>query len=641
MATHGYYRLAAVVPRTSVADVAQNTRALAAAARVAAEQGAHVAVFPELSLTGYTCGDLFFQPSLQQAALRGLRELAEATAALRMVIVTTIPLVVQEGLYNVAAVLNEGRLLGLVPKSVLPNYREFYERRQFRPAADLRATEVELPGWGSVPIGTDLIFADGEGLTLGVEVCEDLWATLPPSSRLALLGARVILNPCASTELAGKAHYRRQLVAQHSGSCLCAYVLASAGVGESTQDVVYSGHALIADNGHIVAENQRFRRETEIICADVDVARLGAARLSESSFNENRLPREWQQVRVIPTGALPAACDLRYALLPKRPFVPAPQHAPERCEDILNIQAAGLAKRVEHTGAKTLVIGVSGGLDSSLALLVSARACDLLGMPRRSILAVTMPGFGTTNRTHSNALQMMRLLGATLKEVDIKEACLLHFKDLEFDPSLRTNTYENVQARQRTTILMNLANKTGGLVIGTGDLSEIALGWSTYNGDHMSMYAVNCSIPKTLIRCLISHVAAQSGEELAAVLQDIIETPVSPELLPPSPDGTLEQKTEDLLGPYDLHDFFLYHFIKYGAAPAKLLALAKQAWAGEYADEQIEKTLRTFLRRFFTQHFKRSCIPDGPKVGTISLSPRGDLRMPPDASAELWLSELG
>ena len=640
MAHLGYYRLAAATPRVSVADVEANTSALIAAAQTAAEQGAHAVVFPELSLTGYSCGDLFFQPTLQQAALQGALRLAQETEHLPLIIITTIPLAVQEGLYHVALVLQAGKLLGLVPKSVLPNYREFYERRQFRPAADLRCTQVELPGFGSAPIGADLLFSDGRGFTFGVEVCEDLWAVLPPSSRLALQGARVIFNPCASTELAGKAEYRRQLVAMHSGACLCAYALASAGVGESTQDVVYSGHSLIAENGRIVAEGQRFLREGGIIMADVDVERLGAARLSESSFNDNPLPAEWRSVRTIHTAPLPEGCDLRYAVLPKRPFLPAPEQAAERCEDILQIQAAGLAKRIEHTRAKSLVIGVSGGLDSSLALLVCARACGLLGLPGSFIHAVTMPGFGTTGRTYSNAVQMIQLMGATLSEINIREACLLHFKDLDFDPSLRTNTYENVQARERTKILMNLANKTGGIVVGTGDLSEIALGWSTYNGDHMSMYAVNCSIPKTLIRCLISHVASHSPAELAAVLQDVIDTPVSPELLPPAADGSVEQKTEDILGPYDLHDFFLYHFIKYGASPAKLLALATRAWEGEYDEALIRRTLRIFLRRFFTQQFKRSCIPDGPKVGTIALSPRGDWRMPSDASSKVWESEM-
>lgn len=641
MATLGYYRLAAAIPRIRVADVAGNTRVLLACAREAAEQGAHAILFPELSLTGYSCGDLFFQPTLQAAALKAVAQLAEETAQLPIIIITTIPLAVQEGLYNAAVVLRQGRVLGLVPKSVLPNYREFYERRQFRPAADLRVREVSLPELGTVPIGTDLLFTDDAGFVFGVEVCEDLWSVLPPSSRLALLGARIIFNPSASTEMAGKADYRRRLVAQQSGTCLCAYALASAGVGESSQDVVYSGHALLAENGHLIAESKRFERESSITYADVDIARLGAARLSESSFNDNRLPAEWAAVRFIRLGEpLPAECDLRYARVAKRPFLPSPEQAAERCEDILHIQAAGLAKRVEHTGAKTLVIGVSGGLDSSLALLVCVRACKLLGLPTSCIRAVTMPGFGTTGRTYSNAVQMARLLGATLSEVDIRESCLLHFKGLGFDPSLRTNTYENVQARERTEHLMNLANMTGGMVVGTGDLSEIALGWSTYNGDHMSMYAVNCSIPKTLIRCLISHVAAQSNAELAAVLQDIIDTPVSPELLPPSADGTMEQKTEDLLGPYDLHDFFLYHFIKYGAEPRKLLALALHAWQDEYDRELITRTLRTFLRRFFSQQFKRSCIPDGPKVGTISLSPRGDWRMPSDAVGALWMEEL-
>lgn len=643
MATHGYYRLAAAVPQVRVTDVEGNTQALISAAHEAAAQGAHAVVFPELSLTGYSCGDLFFQPTLRQAALRGLKELAVATANLPLVIITTIPLVVLERMYNVAVVMKEGMVHGLVPKSVLPNYREFYERRQFRPASDaeqLSVQKVALPEFGEVPFGVNLIFTDGAGLRFGVEICEDLWAALPPSSRLALQGARVIFNPCASTELAGKAQYRRQLVAQQSGTCLCAYALASAGVGESTQDVVYSGHSIIAENGRIIAENKRFSREGNIIYADVDVERLSAARLTESSFNENRLPAEWQAVRHINIGKLSAVCDLRYAALEKRPFVPSPEHAAERCEDILNIQAAGLAKRMEHTRAKTLVIGVSGGLDSSLALLVSARACDLLGVDRSCIHAVTMPGFGTTDRTYKNAVQMIRLLKASFSEINIKEACLLHFKDLDFDPNLRTTTYENVQARERTKILMNLANKTGGLVVGTGDMSEIALGWSTYNGDHMSMYAVNCSIPKTLIRCLISHVAAQSSDKLAAVLQDIIDTPVSPELLPPAADGTMEQKTEEVLGPYDLHDFFLYHFIKYGASPQKLLALAEHAWRGEYSREIILSTLRTFLYRFFAQQYKRSCIPDGPKVGTIALSPRGDWRMPSDATSETWLSEL-
>lgn len=637
MSVYGYYRFAAVVPPVKVADVEFNVTILVQKMREAVGQGAQVVLFPELCLTGYSCGDLFFQPLLQQSALRGLHRFADETAELDVPAIVTLPFVVGAGLFNVAAVVKGGQVAGLVPKSVLPNYREFYEHRQFRPAADLTEKRVLLPGFGEVPIGTDLLFEDSEGLCFGIEICEDLWSVLPPSSRLALQGAQVIFNPCASTELAGKAAYRRRLVAQQSGTCVAAYIFSSAGVGESTQDVVYGGHALMADNGRIVAESKRFRREGEMLLADIDTERLRALRMSESSFNENRLPAEWRTVRRLSVGALGGYCDLSYAAVEPRPFVPPPSVAAERCEDILDIQAEGLAKRVEHTQARSLVIGVSGGLDSSLALLVCARACKLLGLPTDIIRAVTMPGFGTTGRTYGNAVQLIRLLGCTFKEVDIREACLLHFRDLDFDPARRTTTYENVQARERTTILMNLANKTGGLVVGTGDLSEIALGWSTYNGDHMSMYAVNCSIPKTLIRCLISHVAAQSSAELAAVLQDINDTPVSPELLPPSEDGTIEQKTEDVLGPYDLHDFFLYHFIKYGAEPEKLRSLALRAFGDEYGSDLVEKTLRTFLRRFFMQQFKRSCIPDGPKVGTIALSPRGDWRMPSDASSSVWM----
>lgn len=637
MSTFGYYRMAAVVPRVRVADVESNTAELVAAMKEAVKGGAQAALFPELCLTGYTCGDLFFQPALQKAALAGLARFVTETSSLDALAIVSLPLTVGDSLYNVAAVVRGGKIYGLVPKSVLPHYREFYERRQFCPASGLLQDSVALPGFGEVPLGTDLLFTDGGAFTFGVEICEDLWSVLPPSSRLCLLGARVIFNPCASTELAGKAEYRRQLIAQQSGACMAGYVFASAGVGESTQDVVYGGHALIAENGRVAAENTRFARGTDILYADLDLERLGAARQSESSFSENLLPSEWKKVRRISIGPLSGKCDLRYAFLPPRPFLPSPAEQFDRCEDILNIQAAGLAKRWEHTRARTLVLGVSGGLDSSLALLVCERACRLLGQPMSSVLAVTMPGFGTTGRTYKNAVRLIRLLGASFKEVDIKEACLLHFKDLDFDPSQRTTTYENVQARERTKILMNLANKTGGLVVGTGDLSEIALGWSTYNGDHMSMYAVNCSIPKTLIRCLIGHVARQSSDELADVLQDINDTPVSPELLPPADDGTIEQKTEEVLGPYDLHDFFLYHFIKYGAEPAKLRTLAQIAFAGEYSEELIGKTLRTFFRRFFAQQFKRSCIPDGPKVGTIALSPRGDWRMPSDASSSVWL----
>ncbi len=637
MSTHGYYRIAAVVPAVRVADVAANTDALVAAMREAVAGGAQVVLFPELCLTGCSCGDLFFQRLLQQAALEGLVRFAQETAALGVPAVVGLPLAVQGGLCNVAAVVKGGRLLGLVPKSVLPNSHDAYERRQFRPAAELRLRELDLGPWQAVPIGTDLLFGDGAELCFGIEIGADLEAVIPPSSQLALMGANLILNPASGAELVGRAESRRALVTQQGARCLAAYAYASAGIGESTQDAVCSGHALIADKGRLAAENGRFSREGSCIYADIDFARLAAARLRESCFSDvaAALPATLS-ARRIGLGEIPATCDLRYAHLPSRPFLPPAAQEAARCEDILNIQATGLARRMEHSQARSLVIGVSGGLDSTLALLVCQRACRMLGKPMETILAITMPGFGTTGRTYNNAVRMIQLIGASFKEVNIREACLLHFKDLDFDPALRTNTYENVQARERTKILMNLANKTGGIVVGTGDLSEIALGWATYNGDHMSMYGVNCSIPKTLIRCLISHVGREAGGELAAILQDINDTPVSPELLPPADDGSIEQRTEDLLGPYDLHDFFLYHFISYGAEPEKLRALARHAFAGEFEDGLIDRTLSTFIHRFFTQQFKRSCIADGPKVGSIALSPRGDWRMPTDAVASLW-----
>lgn len=637
MSTYGYYRLAAVSPRVKVADIAHNVGELVRAMKEAARGGAHAVLFPELALTGVSCGDLFFQPHLQQAALRELAHFASETARLNIPAILSFPLVIEEGIYNVAAVIQSGHVLGLVPKSVLPNTRESYERRQFRPASDLKVKEVELPGFGVVPIGVDLLFTDGADFTFGVEVADDLWSVIPPSSRLALQGARVIFNPGASIAVAGGSAYCRNLVTQQSARCLAAYVYTSAGVGESTQDVVYGGQSLIADNGRLAAENSMFSRETNIIYADVDLQRLGAARTSESSYNDSRVLAQIAPARRISLSRFDTRCDLAYAWLPSRPFIPAESEREQRCEEILQTQAAALAKRIEHTHARTLVIGISGGLDSTLALMVCVRACRMLNMPHSSILAVTMPGFGTTGRTYNNAVAMMKLLGVTFKEVNIKEACLLQFQDLDFDPALRTSTYENVQARQRTSILMNLANKTGGMVVGTGDLSEIALGWSTYNGDHMSMYAVNCSVPKTLIRCLLTYEAAYCGNaDLAETIQDVIDTPVSPELLPPADDGTMDQKTEDILGPYDLHDFFLYHFIKYGAEPTKLRVLAQVAFAGEFPEELIGRTLETFLRRFFQQQFKRSCVPDGPKVGSIALSPRGDWRMPTDACGELW-----
>ncbi|MBR5894464.1 MAG: NAD(+) synthase [Akkermansia sp.] len=633
MSTFGYYRVAAAVPRVRVADVDFNTAELIAATREAAQNGATVVVFPELSITSASCADLFFHPTLLKAAEEALSRFARETAALPIVTVVGLPVLLEDKLFNVAAVVRGGTVLGFVPKSIIPNKRESYERRQFTPGG----MQGEVPLFGDffrVPMGTDLIFEIDSDCSFGVEIGDDATAMLPPSTRLAMQGARLILNPAAGIALAGRREYNRTLLKARSGSCLAVYVHASAGVGESTQDGVCGGAAFICENGRLAEQNEPFARELSIIYADVDMQRIGAARLSESTFCENG---EWPEPRRVKCGVEVQPCDLKYAYLPARPFVPAADVAEARCEEILNIQAAALAKRIECAYAKTLVIGVSGGLDSTLALLVCDRACKLLGRSNDCILALTMPGFGTTGRTYNNAVKMIQLLGCTFKEVNIKEACLLHFKDLDFDPALRTNTYENVQARERTKLLMNLANKTGGMVVGTGDLSEIALGWATYNGDHMSMYGVNCSIPKSLIRCLIEYAATKAEPALAEVLRDVNATPVSPELLPPSDDGKIDQKTEEILGPYDLHDFFLYHFVKYGAEAAKLRALALHAFAGEYPVGLVENTLRTFLRRFFTQQFKRTCVPDGPKVGTVALSPRGDWRMPTDVCGTLWM----
>lgn len=638
MSTYGYYRLAGAVPRVRVADVEYNTTELVAATKVAAAAGASLVVFPELCITSATCSDLFFQPTLLKAAEACLARFVKETADDAIVSVVGLPLLLDDKLFNVAAVVQGGYVRGFVPKSIIPNKRESYERRCFSPASMLTRTEVaSFAGEDCIPIGTDLIFEVNSELSFGVEIGDDATALLPPSTRLAMQGARVILNPSAALSIAGRAEYMRTQVMARSGSCLAGYVHAGAGVGESTQDGVCGGSAMIADNGRLAVQNKSFTRELSVVYADVDMQRLAAARLSESSFCDNLLQAEWPPARHVACPIEVKDCDLQYAYIPARPFVPAPEIAEDRCEEILNIQAAALAKRIECAYAKTLVIGVSGGLDSTLALLVCDRACKLLGRSNDCILALTMPGFGTTGRTYNNAVKMIELLGCTFKEVNIKEACLLHFKDLDFDPALRTNTYENVQARERTKLLMNLANKTGGMVVGTGDLSEIALGWATYNGDHMSMYSVNCSIPKSLIRCLIEYAAGKAQPELAAVLRDVNATPVSPELLPPSDDGKIDQKTEEILGPYELHDFFLYHFVKYGAEPEKLRALALHAFAGEYDEALVVRTLGIFLRRFFTQQFKRTCVPDGPKVGTIALSPRGDWRMPTDVCGCLWM----
>jgi NAD+ synthase (glutamine-hydrolysing) len=632
---YGFYRVAAVVPVLRVGDTDFNREVLLKEYDAACGMGAAVALFPELSLTGYSCGDLFFQEQLLAAAEKNGAALARQTR--ETILIFGMPLRYRDAIYNAAVVAQQGRICGIVPKSLLPNYREFYEKRQFTSGMNIRRTELEVDGCPA-PFGTDLIFDCGPDFTLGVEVCEDLWGVVPPSSKLALGGAKVICNLSAGTGLAGKGDYRRELVRQQSARCLAAYAMASAGVHESTTDCVFSGHALIADNGRLAAENRRFNRESSTIYADIDLKRLRNARYSESSFNDVKCDVEFRRVRL---ENVPESPDPAYAYLPPLPFVPEDlEHRRERCLEILSIQASALAKRLEHTGARSMVLGISGGLDSTLALLVCVEACDLLERPHSDIMAVTMPGFGTTGRTYNNAVKLSNLLGAELREIDIKGISLKHFEDIGHDPAVIDTTYENAQARERTRILMNLANKHGGLVIGTGDLSEIALGWSTFNGDHMSMYSVNCSIPKTLIRFLIDNIAENSEGELSAVLRDITDTPVSPELLPPAEDGSIQQTTETLIGPYELHDFFLYHFIKYGAEPAKLLYLAAHVFRETYSPETIEKWLKLFLRRFFQQQFKRNCMPDGPKVGSIALSPRGDWRMPSDASGNEWLKSI-
>ena len=635
---YGFYRVAAATPQVDVADVEFHKKEILRLYQQSCVKGTAAVAFPELALTGYSAGDLFFHPVLQKAALEGLRVLANATAGKRTLMIVGAPLAVRDNLYNTAFVLGGGRILGAVPKQILPNYREFYEKRQFQSGYGCIGGTIAIAG-ETVPFGTDLIFDDGRGFRFGVEICEDLWCVLPPSSSLALGGALAIFNPSASTELVAKADYRRELVTQQSARILGAYILASAGVTESTTDVVFSGHSMIADNGRLAAENTRFQRDGRLIFADIDFERLTAARLSESSFRDNPLP-SGMVFRTVTVPEVPQAPDWEFAWNPQQPLVPPEAKRRERCREIFQIQSAGLAKRVIASHAKTMVLGVSGGLDSSLALLVVCECAELLGMPKSSIRAFTLPGFGTTGRTHGNSERLCEALNVDLQEINITQAALQHFRDIGHDAAVLDTTYENVQARERTQILMDIANKTGGIVIGTGDLSEIALGWSTYNGDQMSMYGVNCSVPKTLIRFMIETVAEEKGGVLAEVLLDIIATPVSPELLPPDPNGGIEQKTEEILGPYELHDFFLYHFMKYQASPAKIKALAIAAWGKVYSEKLIAETLERFLKRFFRQQFKRSCSPDGPKVGSIALSPRGDWRMPSDASDIVWCNDL-
>lgn len=643
MQHYGFARVAAASPELKVADCAFNAAKIIEAIEDAAKAQAEYLVLPELCITGYTCGDLFMQRTLLDAAKTSLSHIAASTAGHSMIVILGLPLDIRGRLFNCAAVVQNGELLGLVPKSCIPGYSEFYEPRWFAAAEELE-TDTLLINGKTVPIGSDLMFACREdaNLLFGVEICEDLWVPIPPSSRLAQAGAVLLFNPSASNELVGKADYRRQLVSAQSASCVAAYVYASSNTGESSTDVVFGGHSLIAENGQILAESERFTHETRLTVADIDIPRLHYSRSVMGTFRAGKGAGDYRVIGF----AHPAAADAEPRQLVRQvapnPFVPGnPLLRDERCQEILSIQTSGLMKRIRHIGIKQAVIGISGGLDSTLALLVAVRAMQRLGRPASDVLAVTMPGFGTTNRTYDNAVGLIKALGASMMVVDIKAACLQHFADIGHDKDVHDLTYENVQARERTQILMDLANKNGGIVIGTGDLSELALGWCTYNGDHMSMYGVNGGIPKTLIKFVVQWYADHEADDAAkGFLHDIIATGISPELLPPSPTGEIAQLTENILGPYDVHDFYLYYMLRTGAPPAKILYLAEQAFAGVFTREQLVSWMRVFYSRFFSQQFKRSCLPDGPKVGTVSLSPRGDWRMPSDASAALWLKEV-
>ena len=645
----GFFRVAAASPQIRVADVAGNAEVALAAIRDAAAEGAGALVLPELNLCGYTAADLFHGRTLLRACEVALAHILTETAELPIVFTLGLPVAVAENIYNCAAVCCAGELLGLTAKKYLPNYGEFYERRWFAPApAD--PLWVDFAGQGPVPLGSGLIYrccdAGGDDLVLGVEICEDLWVPAPPSTEMALAGATVILNPSASDEIIGKADYRRSLISNQSARLYCAYAYADASEGESTTDMVFAGENLVYENGSKLAATKLLTCDMAV--ADVDLDRLVAERRRSTTWVCPEDAPEATCVEfsfaadeaAVPKVPLRSALDID-RVFPRAPFVPTDHgDLAERCETILDLQTAGLKTRLAHTGTRAAVIGLSGGLDSTLALLVTVRAFDALGLPRTGITAVSMPGFGTTHRTKSNAESLARDLGVSFREVSIHAAVEQHFKDIEHDPAVQDVTYENSQARERTQILMDLANQAGGFVIGTGDLSELALGWATYNGDHMSMYAVNASVPKTLVRHLVRYAADVFGGNIAKTLLDILDTPVSPELLPPTGDGEIAQKTEDLVGPYELHDYYLYYLLRFGFTPGKILRMALKSFEGVYDRATIHTWLRTFYRRFFAQQFKRSCLPDGPKVGSVTLSPRGDWRMPSDASSRLWLAEI-
>ena len=631
---NGFVKVAAATPDIRVADVEFNTQNIINAMEEAQKNGAKILVFPELCVTGYTCSDLFDHSVLLKASRKALLEIAENTNDKDMLVFVGAPLEVNGKLYNVAAAMNQGEIIGFTTKTFLPNYGEFYEMRQFTPGPQT-VREITFEG-KKIPFGPQILFqAEGmEELVVAAEICEDVWSPVPPSIQAALEGATVIVNCSASDETIGKDTYRRALISGQSARLISGYIYANAGEGESTTDLVFGGHNIIAENGTILKESSRY--VNEIIYSELDLQRITGERRKNTTFQ----PLDEETLVRVPFTVEETKTFLTRTF-PKKPFVPSDEQTrAQRCEEILTIQAMGLKKRLAHTNARTAVVGISGGLDSTLALLVTARAFDLLGRDKKDIIAVTMPCFGTTDRTYQNACEMSKKVGATLIEVPIADAVNVHFRDIGHDPEDHSVTYENCQARERTQVLMDIANKTWGMVIGTGDLSELALGWATYNGDHMSMYGVNASVPKTLVRHLVKYAADDTKDEaLKNVLYDVLDTPVSPELLPPK-DGDIAQKTEDLVGPYELHDFFLYFMLRFGYEPSKIFRIACMTFDGEYDKETIFKWLETFCRRFFSQQFKRSCLPDGPKVGTVALSPRGDWRMPSDACVAVWMRDL-
>ncbi|MBR2203069.1 MAG: NAD(+) synthase [Prevotella sp.] len=651
---YGYIKVASAIPSVKVGDCHYNLQEIEQTIIRAEGQHVEVIVFPELSITGYTCQDLFRQQLLLDASEQAIVMLLDFTRQLDIISIVGVPVQVGSILLNCAAVIQKGELMAIIPKTYLPNYNEFYEKRWFASSQDLHATEIIYAGSRVTVSPQPTIFHTYTGATFGVELCEDVWAPEPPSTKLTLAGADIVFNLSASDELIGKHTYLCQLLSQQSARTMSGYVYSSSGFGESTQDVVYGGNALIYENGQCIAESERFSFQPQMVVSQIDYEKLRAERRNNTTFvNAQRTGYKEEEIRHINCHSIALDSDFRLMReVSPTPFIPHSDDMKSSCEEIFNIQVAGLAKRLTHTGCDKVVIGISGGLDSTLALLVCIRTFDKLNLSRKGILGVTMPGFGTTDRTYTNAINLMKSLGVTIREISIRKACVQHFEDIGHDIAIHDVTYENGQARERTQILMDLSNQIGGLVIGTGDLSELALGWATYNGDHMSMYGVNVSIPKTLIRYLVQYVAespskvgVMSGEldEMArTTLLDVINTPISPELIPADSEGNISQKTEDLVGPYVLHDFFLYYFLRCGFKPAKIFMLAKQAFTApnaeyHFEEETIEKWLQTFLRRFFSQQFKRSCLPDGPKVGSVSLSPRGDWRMASDASSALWL----